>query len=112
MTIRTARILRVNGNDEGIEPEDGPYLSNEQMQEVVGGSIEIVGLYDGRLMILLEDGKLQGAPWNRQATELFNAGGRMWFDPIAGDVIVCDEGMLRMDEIDDEEPDGDTYFDV
>ena len=67
----------------------------KQMQDFVGGYIEVVQSADTKSQIVLdEEGKLKGKPINKEATELYlgeeqddtSAG---WdFDVIVGDVIV------------------------
>ncbi len=106
------RIYRTNGNDEGSTPANDGVYTLEELQAIVGGHIEIVALSDGRLMVCNEEGKLLGLPFNAKATALFAKGGRMWFDPVAGDVLVCAPNYLEADDDDDDEPDGDTYSDV
>lgn len=84
-----ATILRTNGTKQEVKPRDGKYFQLDELKAVVGGWIEIVGLADGRLMVVNEEGKIDNLPPNAEATELFNQGGRLWFDVIVGDVIVC-----------------------
>jgi len=110
MTLSHPRILRSNGNDEGSIPANEHYYTLEELQAIVGGYIQMVDLADGRVMVLNEEGKLKDLPYNWQATNLFNAGVRVWFVPIAGDVLVCDERWLNPPDDDDDEPDGDSYF--
>ena len=67
----------------------------KEMQDFVGGYIEVVQSADTKSQIVLdEEGKLKGTPINKEATELYlgeeqddtSAG---WdFDVIVGDVIV------------------------
>ena len=67
----------------------------KEMQDFVGGYIEVVQSADTKSQIVLdEEGKLKGKPINKEATELYlgeeqddtSAG---WdFDVIVGDVIV------------------------
>lgn len=90
-----ATIYYTNGNQEERQPANGTDWQLEELQAIVGGYIEIVGLHDGRLMILNEEGKLHWLPINQEATRLFNEGGRVWYDPILGDVLVCADTEVR-----------------
>ena len=71
----------------------GKYYTLQQMQEIVGGYIEMITLADGRHMILDEEGKLKDKPVNLIATTLAESvlGGA---DYICGDVLVCEQGRV------------------
>jgi len=81
---------------EAPEPErEGKYYTLEQMQEIVGGLIEMMSLPDGRHMILNEEGKLTSLPLNLMATALAGTSGVLGpSDYIAGDVLVCEDGRI------------------
>jgi hypothetical protein len=112
MQILQPHIIHANGGLEKRFPANGKYFTLEELQKIVGGNIEIVSLNDGNFMVLNEEGKLKNLPLNRKASDLFNTGGRLWYDPIVGDVLACGAGWLADDDDPDDEPDGDTYFDV
>lgn len=58
-------------------------ITLEEMQEAVGGYIEVIGSAFGRLaMIVNVEGKLRGLPYNPTATAIMGAGG------LPGDYIV------------------------
>lgn len=99
-------IYFASGERQEITPENGNQFTLEELQIIVGGHIEIVPLGTGLMMVLNEEGKLKGLPYNAQATVLFNSGLRLWFDPIAGDVLVCSIRRLEGGEMypDDPEP--------
>lgn len=50
-----------------------------EMQEIVGGYIEVIGLFDGIFCVLNEEGKLMGLPKNFVLAS----------DVIVGDVFFC-----------------------
>lgn len=90
-----AELWRV-GQQHGTEviPKNGTDFTLEEMQGYVGGYIEIVGLNDGRLLVVNEEGKLDGLPINRGATAIWEANhGRT--DIIVGDALVCDSNEVR-----------------
>jgi hypothetical protein len=112
MKLSEPQFISASGKTANIYPTLGGTFSLEELQQYVGGMIEIVALDDGRVMVLNEEGKLLNLPYNAIATELFNQGGRMWWEPIAGDVVVCEPEYLESDDDDEDEPDGDDYYDV
>jgi hypothetical protein len=83
------QIIRPNGSREQITPADGKEFSLKEMQEVVGGYIELVTLVPGELfMFVNEDGHALGLPLNLKATHLYHrAGGRPEY-PVLGTVLV------------------------
>jgi Domain of unknown function (DUF3846) len=84
-----ATKLRANGTTEIVAPAGGAAFTLDELQAAVGGYIELLGLNDGRLLVLNEDGKRLRLPWNRQATILARRQGYLppW-DVIVGDVVV------------------------
>lgn len=73
-------------------PPAGKTYTLEEMQKAVGGYIEIV--HAGRsqtLIVLNEEGKLQGLPVNNKATELYGNPN----DVVVGDVLVCRDGDIE-----------------
>lgn len=79
-----AKILRANGDREDIAykgPNDT--LSLAQLQKAVGGYIEQVRVPNcHNILMVNEEGKLQGLPFNHQASILAQ-------QVIAGDVVLC-----------------------
>ena len=72
----------------------------EELQEIVGGYIQIVTSKDGTADIIMdEEGKLKGKEINMDATELWlgkeRARNVLNFDVIVGDVAVC-RGKARL----------------
>lgn len=84
-----ATIYRANGAALRYEPRAGNEgFTLAELQGIVGGYIEMVRLWDGRVMVVNEEGLLRGLPFNRDATTLYHLG-RVTTDPIVGDVLVC-----------------------
>ncbi len=65
-----ATVLYVDGTRAPVAPRSAPSFTLEELQALVGGYIEVVALRDGRLLVLNEEGKLEGFPYNEQATAL------------------------------------------
>lgn len=82
-----AFIYKVNGEIIPVTPINKKSFTLGELQDIVGGYIQVIALQDGRLMILDEEGKLYGKSRNNTATNvakdtLFNN------DYIVGDVLV------------------------
>lgn len=89
-----AKIYRANGEVETIEPKNGTDFQLEELQAVVGGYIECLPLAGtNEIMTVNEEGKLQGLPLNRNATQIIREHG--YEDWIAGDVLVCKEEEIK-----------------
>jgi len=67
-----ATILYPDGSQREITPENGTNFILKELQSIVGGWIELIQCRDGRLMVINENGRLEGLPYNEQATALIN----------------------------------------
>ncbi len=107
--VAYAEILYADGRREPIEPGDpieGEDLPRgtfplKQLQEIVGGYVEILLIEDGRrCMILNDNGKAEGLPVNVAATKLWAielSRGEVPFRfevKIVGNVLVCDRKLI------------------
>lgn len=85
-------IIKTDGTKIKIAPDAKTYTL-EEMQEIVGGYIEFVWLSPFYLMVVNEEGKLNGLPMNDSATDLL----RLYKDTtdfIVGDVLVCEKDHI------------------
>jgi hypothetical protein len=82
-----AKLIKVDGTVTEVSPKDGKHFSLEELQEFVGGDIQMVQTISGRLMYMDEEGKLKNKPVNEKATDLF---GYRAYDLVVGDVLICD----------------------
>tara|TARA_R100001244_G_scaffold126119_1_gene96436 strand:+ start:364 stop:633 length:270 start_codon:yes stop_codon:yes gene_type:complete len=87
-----AEIIKANGDREFTEPENQRDFKLGELQEIVGGYIEITETNDNRLMIISEEGKLRKLPTNGLATALYKYGKK---DVIVGDVVVINKNQIR-----------------
>mgnify|MGYP001602604492 CR=1 len=85
-------IIKTTGELLPSKPAGDTYTLDE-LQAIVGGYIEIVRLSNGRLMVLNEEGKLEGLPFNAEATAL-TRGILADDDRIVGNVLVCDSKLI------------------
>lgn len=88
-----AKIYKADGTITETAPSNGTDFQLEELQKIVGGYIEIVGLFDNEIMVINEEGKLSDLPINENATELYNEVDG-FYDYIVGDVLVCDSSMV------------------
>lgn len=86
-----AYILKTDGTKIPLQGEIDGKLSAKQLHDAVNGYIEIVRTDDGQFMVLNEEGKLQGLPFNLNATKMAYATVR---DSIVGDVVICGQGEI------------------
>ena len=61
---KSAKIVYPDKDSEDYTPQHGTTFELEEMQKIVCGYIEIIRLNDDRLMIVNEEGLLQGLPVN------------------------------------------------
>lgn len=81
-------IHKTDGTKVYVSPDAKTY-SLEELQRVVGGYIEIVRLTAEVMMIVNEEGKVNGLPVNENATKLLRTC-LLTDDFIVGDALVCD----------------------
>lgn len=79
---------------EDVQPANGSDFSLSELQGYVGGYIEIVDLYDGRIMVVNENGLNDELPINPLATATFQelTHGN---DIIVGSVVICDAEQVK-----------------
>jgi hypothetical protein len=82
-----AQTIKADGSIEQMNPSNGIDFSLKELQEAVGGYIEMVYLPNG-IMVVNEEGLLKGLPLNQLASQL--AG-----QPIVGNVLVCDREQIK-----------------
>lgn len=90
-----ATIYKANGEIIYTSPKNGKDFQLEEMQAVVSGYIEVVYLDDGLIMVVNEEGKLNGLAINWNATKLYRESHPWCNDIIVGDVLVCDYTEIK-----------------
>jgi hypothetical protein len=86
-------IYRAGGSQEPAAPANKKDFTLKELQAIVGGYIEMVFLNNGQIMVVNEEGKLEGLPLNVRATEIIRRNGKE--DTIVGDVLVCPSKMIK-----------------
>lgn len=86
-----AKQIKADGTEADVSPK-GKYFSLEELQELVGGLIEVVRVPkfngDRSIMLVNEDGLRLGLPRNEAATKLY-AETHTGMALIVGDVVIC-----------------------
>lgn len=91
-----AQIIKTDGTRIEVSPKNGKDFSLEELQEIVGGYIEIVEC-EKNIMVINEEGKLMNLPFNHIATlEWYRACPWMCCaDIIVGDVLLCKSNEVK-----------------
>ena len=92
-TEKWAKVYCANGYEEDARPINGKTFTLKELQDAVGGYIEVIRLNDGRLIIVNEEGLLQGLPVNIEATNILRRD-HSTTQYIVGTAIVCDADMI------------------
>ena len=84
-----AQLIKQNGEITEICPSNGSDFQLEELQEYVGGYIDIVNLDNGNIMVVNDDGKFT-CELNDKATDMAHYNHAIFADDyISGDVVVC-----------------------
>lgn len=86
-----ARLIKANGESERIYPSNWSDFTLNELQLYVDGYIEIVPIGEF-LLIVNEEGKLKGLPYNEKATELIQLVSN---DYIVGDAVYCEKELVK-----------------
>lgn len=89
-----AVIYKANGERETVFPDNGKDFKLEQLQKIVGGYIDMLGVGGDEIMVFNDEGKLMGLPFNREATEIYQKAFQT-DDFIVGDVLVCKDNEIE-----------------
>lgn len=79
-------LIKANTTIKEIKPMNGEKFMPQELQSYVGGFIETIDLYDGRVMVIDEMGKMKGRSPNIKATQILNMSEVL--DYVVGDVVV------------------------
>lgn len=89
------QIIKTGGEVINYAPQAGTHYELEELQNIVGGDIQIISLHDGRQIVLNEDGKLNALPYNSLATDIAHEAHAIFdSDYIVGDILICKEGDI------------------
>lgn len=77
-----AKIIKVNGAIIDIEPKNGKDFSLKELQSIVGGYIDIVYLKSGNILVVNDEGAINGSCINLRASKIYGS-------YLFGDVLYC-----------------------
>ena len=86
-------IYHPDNRTEEITPEKGKFFRLKELQSIVGGYIECMYLNDDMMMIVNEEGKIKGLPYNHLATLIAIKSGYDNF--IVGPALVCPSKLIK-----------------
>lgn len=89
-----AQHILVNGHINEVQPKNGTDFTLEELQERVGGIIELVDYTETKYMVVNEEGRLLSLPMNLTATRMLSIERPIPF-PIVGDVLVIDKTQMK-----------------
>ncbi|MDP2663447.1 MAG: DUF3846 domain-containing protein [Dehalococcoidia bacterium] len=90
------KLIKADGEVQDYPPQGKTYTLQE-LQEAVGGYIEVLRLKDGYLMVINEEGRLQDLPFNPGASLICQVAGLYPYlggSDIRGDVVVCHGSLV------------------
>ena len=94
MDRKTPVIVTPEGTVTIFPPDNGKHYTLEELQEAVGGYIQLLPIPDGqspkRVVVMNEEGRLHGLPRNDIASQAFGSDAL-----IVGTVVVCPSRMIR-----------------
>jgi hypothetical protein len=93
--IMNSILIATNGEETKVAPGNKKHFSLVELQAFVGGYIQVITLADGRLMVLNEEGKLDGLEPNLKAMEYAEGSGLAKDDFIVGNVVVMPSNMME-----------------
>lgn len=83
-----ATWMKTNGECVTVEPKNGSDFTLEELKKFVGGYIEIVHMGES-LLVVNEEGKLNGLPVNYAASNLYMR------EVLVGDVLMCRKEQIK-----------------
>lgn len=86
-TKTSAMLIKADTTVEAITPKESECFSLKELQDYVGGYIEILNLENDYILVVDEEGRLKNKKLNKKASEF--AG-----QPIVGDVVLCKSNMV------------------
>lgn len=88
---RPAKLIKATGEVLAVLPENGTDFKLEELNRFVGGYIEVIypPHQDGKIMIINEEGKLKGLPYNAAATAIWT------HDNIVGNALLCESDQVK-----------------
>lgn len=88
-------IIKADGTKTEVCPVNHHNYSLKEMQDIVGGYIEVLRDLNTNesLMVINEEGKLEGLAFNKEATQILRSWG--YDDFVVGDVLLCSSDRIE-----------------
>jgi len=99
-----ATFYKTTGEVEEVKPANGEKFSLKEMQDMVGGHIEIVPLPNGESVVVNEEGKedfgvcIQATPKNEKASDRWNEEYPIDKFPNNNDRLICGNALFISDK--------------
>lgn len=85
-TVQAGLLIKADGTETEVTPGDRKFTLAE-LQDMVGGYIQLVSTHDGRQMFVNEEGLLMNLPRNAKASEVIAS--KWWtLNGVQGDAVV------------------------
>lgn len=92
--MKFSKLIPVKGEPIDVRPKNGKCFELKELQKAVDGYIEIIHLTNSKVMIINEEGKLDGLPINAIATIIYQRIKKI-NDVIVGNAIICDKSFIN-----------------
>ena len=88
-----AKLLKPNGEVVPVQPKNGTDFQIDELNELVEGYIEIIRppSQQGAIMVINEEGKLKGLPFNLLATMTYQVPN----DYVVGNALLCHPSQVK-----------------
>jgi hypothetical protein len=87
-----AKLYAVDGSITEVTPKNGKDFKLEEMQEFVGGYIQVVPLAKGRCIVVDEEGRLKGYQHNAKASQVTYG---LVIGDIVGNMLLLERGEIK-----------------
>lgn len=95
MERNKAYVISPDRSTDEVIPGNLETFELEDLQQFVGGYIQIIDLFDGRIMVINEEGKILHLEENPKATAIaLNHNAIFPFDYIVGKALICPSEMV------------------
>lgn len=87
--------IKASGSFRPVAPVNGTDFSLEELQHCAGGYIEIAEVNESTIMVINEEGKINGLPVNAMATGILRRNPMYANEVVVGDVLVCAKEQVK-----------------
>lgn len=101
MKAKVGLLYKTDGSMVVVKPKNGTDFKYEELRTFVGGMVEIVPTPNGRLIVVNEEGKLIGLPYNNKGSDIWKSEYPISEYPnnndetIVGDMLYCEKNLIK-----------------